>query len=98
LGEDLISSHAWPYSTVAEFFENSSEVRAYTNTAVNPAPNRMTNRFVNLAVDLTTDIALNGGSSITSYKYLSIPFPPVLNSDHFFWFPPPFGVGGMRPS
>ena len=82
MGEDFISSQACPYSTVAEFFENNSEVRAYANTAVKPAPNRITNRLVILAVDLTTFPASEPNVECDISVYA--PFPPVLSSAHFF--------------
>ena len=53
-----MSSHACAWSTVGEFFENSSDVRAYNNIAENPAPNRITNKFDIRAVDLMTALTL----------------------------------------
>lgn len=53
-GDDLINSQACPYNTVAEFFENNSDVKAYTSMAEKPAPNRMTNKFDIRAVVRTT--------------------------------------------
>ena len=44
-GEVSISLQASLYRTVGEFFENSSEVRAYRRRAENPAPKRITTRF-----------------------------------------------------
>jgi len=47
-------SQALPYNTVGEFFENSSEVKAYKSIAENPAPNNITVKFVDLAAALVT--------------------------------------------
>jgi len=44
-GDVSISLQASLYRTVGEFFENSSEVRAYRRRAENPAPKRITTRF-----------------------------------------------------
>ena len=44
-GDVSISLQASLYRTVGEFFENSSEVRAYRRRAENPAPKRMTTRL-----------------------------------------------------
>ena len=44
-GDVSISLQASLYSTVGEFFENSSEVRAYRRRAENPAPKIITTRF-----------------------------------------------------
>lgn len=55
-GDALTLSQACPYSTVAEFFEKSSEVRAYMSTADRPAPTRMTARLVVRAVVRATSL------------------------------------------
>jgi hypothetical protein len=44
-GDVSMSLQASLYRTVGEFFENSSEVRAYRRRAENPAPKRITTRF-----------------------------------------------------
>ena len=44
-GDVSISLQASLYRTVGEFFENSSEVRAYRRRAEKPAPKRITTRF-----------------------------------------------------
>src|SRR5882762_5589405 len=53
-GEAFMRSHALPYSTVGEFGENSSDVRAYINIAENPAPSNITVKFVDRAAALVT--------------------------------------------
>lgn len=53
-GDALIVSHAFPYSTVGEFEENISEVRAYTRTADKEAPNIMMTKFEARTVERTT--------------------------------------------
>jgi hypothetical protein len=44
-GDVSMSLQASLYRTVGEFFENSSEVRAYRRRAENPAPMKITTRF-----------------------------------------------------
>jgi len=44
-GDVSISLQASLYRTVGEFFENSSEVRAYRRRAENPAPKIITTKF-----------------------------------------------------
>jgi hypothetical protein len=52
--EAFIRSHASPYKTVAEFFENNSVVNEYAKSTESPAPRRMTVKLVVLAVVLMT--------------------------------------------
>ena len=87
-GEVSISLQASLYRTVGEFFENSSEVKAYRRRAENPAPKKITTRFPVLEAVRT---ACQQESSRDCQRHGCIrsehtPFPPVLSSDHFFTF------------
>jgi hypothetical protein len=59
--EDFIFSHASLCSTLAEFLENRSVVRAYMSATERPAPRRMTIKFEVRAVVRMTDFELKKG-------------------------------------
>jgi hypothetical protein len=90
-GDVSISLQASLYRTVGEFFENSSEVRAYRRRAENPAPKRITTRLPVLEAVLAAYRQERTGGVRDCQRHKQArakhtPFPPVLSSDHFFTF------------
>lgn len=91
-GDVSISLHASLYRTVGEFFENSSEVRAYRRRAENPAPKRITTKFPVLEAVRTAYWERERAECTRTRQHHDhgcsrhAPFPPELNSDHFFTF------------